>query len=88
MVKFSTEFLRLIYLWRFRCRQQQQKKKRRWWIHPIHGARKKEGAYYILIPQLMQDADKFFNFFRMNRTVFETLLSIIGPRFINFGLIE
>jgi hypothetical protein len=84
----SHNLLKIIICWRIhRRKKEQQLQKRRWWVHPIHSERKKKGTFKLLIPRLLEDSDKFFNFFRMDRNCFESLLKIVGPRFI-IGILD
>jgi hypothetical protein len=73
----------IILLLRRRSKRRQRTtiKRRRYWVHPIHQARKELGAYYKLLPQLVDDEEKFFNYMRMDRNSFQTLLQWIGPKY-------
>lgn len=64
-----------------RIKKNRAKKQKRWWVHPIHADRNKFGAFFTLYPQLITDPEKFFNFLRMDRTCFETLLKLIGAKY-------
>lgn len=73
----------LLLILLIRRRRRRNKQFRRWWVHPIFADQKKLGSFYTLYPQLIKDEQKFFNFIRMNKELFQLLLSWIAPRFIN-----
>ena len=53
-----------------------ERKRRRFWVHPM--LVKSEGEYNTLYPHLIDDEEKFFNYFRMPKGTFEYILSKIG----------
>ncbi|KAI1702391.1 putative nuclease HARBI1 [Ditylenchus destructor] len=71
---------KVLALYLLRRRLRLQPTKRRFWTHPIFANRKKFGAYYVLLPQLKADDDKFFNYFRMTRDCFDRLLQMLDAR--------
>ena len=58
-----------------------KEKRRRFWIHPILEKREEFGAFHTLVKnQLRGDEDKFFNYFRMQKTTFDKLLQILSQK--------
>ena len=58
-----------------------QKKERRFWVRKIYSERETKGEYCLLIKDLkLFDQEYFFRRFRMSPSVFELLLSMVGPR--------
>lgn len=58
-----------------------EKSKRRFWVHPILEQREEFGAFHSLIKtQLREDEDKFFNYFRMQKTTFDKLLQKVSEK--------
>lgn len=52
-------------------------KNRKHWVHPINSERHTSGHYVQLYKKLRQDPVQFFNYFRMNISSFDELLSYI-----------
>ncbi|KAF9413735.1 hypothetical protein HW555_008181 [Spodoptera exigua] len=53
----------------------EKKREVRFWIHPILEKREEYGAFHTLVKnQLREDEDKFYNYFRMQKTTFDNLL--------------
>ncbi|CAG4935951.1 unnamed protein product [Parnassius apollo] len=60
-----------------KSQEKENRKKRevRFWIHPILEKREEYGAFHTLVKnQLREDEDKFYNYFRMQKTTFDNLL--------------
>lgn len=57
--------------------KQQPSKKKRIWVHPDLINRRNEGAFYTLLPQLMDDEKKFYEYLHMNIDTFEMILKEI-----------
>ena len=53
------------------------KKRKRLWINHIVQKRNMEGTFRLLIPKLLTDEKQFHNFFRMNKSSFNFLLTLI-----------
>lgn len=58
-------------------KKKQPTKKKRIWVHPSLINRRNEGEFYTLLPQLMEDEKKFFEYFHMSIDTFEMILSEI-----------
>lgn len=54
-------------------------KKRKCWMSNFLSQRNTNGAYYVTVPKL-RDFNSFENYCRMNRSQFEELLTLIGPK--------
>lgn len=75
-MNFDEEALLLVLLLRKkRCR-----KRRSTWVHPILQSRGQYGMFHTLYPQLRDDGDKFFNYFRMSMTSFDELTNIVRQK--------
>ena len=58
-----------------------QKKERRFWVRKIYSERETKGEYCLPIKDLkLFDQEYFFRQFRMSPSIFELLLSMVGPR--------
>ncbi|XP_052744678.1 uncharacterized protein LOC128199398 isoform X3 [Bicyclus anynana] len=56
-------------------KENRKKKGSKVWIHPILEKREEYGAFHTLVKnQLREDEDKFYNYFRMQKTTFDNLL--------------
>ncbi|CAG4971629.1 unnamed protein product [Parnassius apollo] len=56
-------------------KENRKKREVRFWIHPILEKREEYGAFHTLVKnQLREDEDKFYNYFRMQKTTFDNLL--------------
>ncbi|MGL5028831.1 MAG: hypothetical protein ACRC6C_01750 [Wolbachia pipientis] len=53
-----------------------KKAKRKLWVHPLLSERVQKGLFHTLYDDL-QDDKKFFQFFRMSKSSFDELLSIL-----------
>ena len=53
-------------------------KNRHIWVHPINLRRREQGAYHNLVRQLYNDAERFVQYFRLNRERFSQVLHFIG----------
>lgn len=60
------------------CGEEQQRK-RRFAVHPMNVKRKKEGEFYTIYKELVDDEDRFFKYFRMSKYEFETIVTRITP---------
>lgn len=54
--------------------ERKRKRKARFWIHNINRKRLGFGEFHTLFPDLVEDDDKFFQYFRMTHEKFECLL--------------
>ena len=52
-------------------------KNRRFWVHPINKERNEKGIFVNLFPQLMNDPEKFHQYFRMSYDQFSYLHNLI-----------
>ncbi|KAL4720971.1 hypothetical protein ACJJTC_019231 [Scirpophaga incertulas] len=57
--------------------EENQKPTRRYWIHDTLKKRKTEGEYWTLYRHLVEDEEKFFQYFRMSTYQFNMLLQKI-----------
>ncbi len=55
-------------------------KKRRFAVHKLNRERHAKGAFHILVPTLLEDREKFFNYFRMYPEQYQHLLCSVKPR--------
>lgn len=53
--------------------------KRDHWVHPINLQRDSLGEYHHLIPQLLDDEDRYRSYYRMSPETFTTLMDILRP---------
>lgn len=67
-------------LYRRHKQQNKIKQKRRHWVHPLNLKRVNEGQSQVLFMTLRGHPEKFFRYFRMSITSFDTLVS----NFINY----
>lgn len=59
----------------YRKKKIEKKREVRFWIHPILEKREEYGAFHTLVKnQLRENEDKFYNYFRMQKTTFDNLL--------------
>ncbi|XP_059147843.1 uncharacterized protein LOC131953030 [Physella acuta] len=49
------------------------------WVNPIFAEREKCGEFHTLFPKLLEQPQKFYEYFRMNRDTFEYILNNIRP---------
>ena len=54
-------------------RRRKRRRNRLHWVHPIIQKREEFGAFYALFGELRNDANKFFNYFRMSVSSFDEL---------------
>lgn len=54
-----------------------EKNKKRKWVHEINLKRQEYGEFHHLFPDLLEDEQKFFNYFRMSSEKFYDLLKIL-----------
>jgi hypothetical protein len=64
-------------VWLLHKRNAKRKVNRKMWVHPINNARLGKGAFHVLSEEIKSDPNKFFNYYRMSATSFETLLNSI-----------
>ena len=57
----------------FLYRRRKRRRNRLHWVHPIIQKREEFGAFYKLFGELRNDANKFFNYFRMSVSSFDEL---------------
>jgi len=57
----------------FLYRRRKRRRNRLHWVHPIIQKREEFGAFYTLFGELRNDANKFFNYFRMSVSSFDEL---------------
>ena len=53
------------------------RRKKRKWVHEINVERKEFGEFHTLMPELRQDAKRFYIYFRMPSECFDEILSLI-----------
>jgi hypothetical protein len=54
-------------------RRRKRRRDRLHWVHPIIQKREQFGAFYTLFGELRDDANKFFNYFRMSVSSFDEM---------------
>ena len=65
---------------------QKQKKKRSVWVHELRKERKVQGHHDNLIKEMrLKDHTMHFNYFRMLPSMFDELLSLVGPSIVRKG---
>lgn len=69
----------VIALLLYRRRVKRKCKKRLIWVHEINQRREDVGAFYTLFPDLRNDDEKFFNYFRMSISSFDELHNRLKP---------
>jgi hypothetical protein len=52
---------------------EERRKKRKYWIYKVFRAREEEGEFHTLFGRLKDDRQKFFKYFRMSFSKFESL---------------
>lgn len=65
-----------------KCKTKEKMRNRSMWVHPSLIDRKTEGEYYTLYSHLVNDEDKFVQYFRMNTGTFEMILSRIEKKIL------
>jgi len=58
----------------------EHKKKKKMWIHNAWKSRTTEGEFFTLLPHLMDNETKFYEYFRMTQTTFYDLLMELEER--------
>ncbi|KAL4088886.1 hypothetical protein QTP88_023970 [Uroleucon formosanum] len=58
--------------------EEQKRHKRRKWVHEINSQRENLGEFNHLMPQLRNDAKRFFIYFRMTSNCFDEILNFIN----------
>lgn len=56
-----------------RSQVMQKSGKRRFWVHSAWNKRSAEGEYFTLLPHLLDDETKFYQYFRMSMSAFNLL---------------
>ena len=75
-----TKILLILLLICIRRRDQQAiRRPRRWWVHSINQKRNALGEFFHLIPELRDDDERHFQYFRMKKRQFDRLLAIVRP---------
>ena len=70
------EFMALLAL---KLKRRRRKKKRQYWVRPIFQRRREQGDYYNLLQELrLSDPHCHFQFLRMSKERFDSLLSKVG----------
>jgi len=54
-------------------RRRKRRRDKLHWVHPIIQKREEFGAFYTLFGELRDDANKFFNYFRMSVSAFDEM---------------
>lgn len=54
-----------------------KKKKRKYWVHPL--IRDRQHSCFVVARELSRDPDKFKDFFRMSKPLFDRLLELVNP---------
>lgn len=57
--------------------ERETRKKKRKWVHEINLKRQEYGEFHHLFPDLLEDEQKFFKYFRMSSEKFYDLLKIL-----------
>ncbi|XP_052745491.1 uncharacterized protein LOC128199532 isoform X2 [Bicyclus anynana] len=74
-MNFLTKKKIIVAYYIYRKKKIEKKREVRFWIHPILEKREEYGAFHTLVKnQLREDEDKFYNYFRMQKTTFDNLL--------------
>lgn len=66
----SDEVLMLHYYWRSRIQN-----RRKMWARQIFLDREQNGEFHQLVPQLLNDEEIFYSYYRMNKTTWTLLIS-------------
>lgn len=68
--------LALLYI----IRRKRNVRKRRFWVHPILQLKQQQGDWHNLVREMQLQNDKtYFNYMRMPPTMFDNILSRVGP---------
>lgn len=81
-VALRNKILRLYALYNVVVSREKATQRRQFWVRPIFTAERRflQGASDNLVREMeTEDAEKFVNYFRMDRGIFEHLLQLIGP---------
>ena len=77
LLLLKVRLINILLLRRRRIRLQKYRK--RFWIRKVYNEREEKGEYHLLVKELrLQDAEYFFQCFRMSPAIFEELLSLVG----------
>jgi hypothetical protein len=74
MMECGEEALLLLLLLR---RRKMRRKVRKFWVHPVLQNRTQGGHFYNSFSELRQYEDRFYNYFRMSISSFDTLANIL-----------
>jgi len=88
---FYIKLKKIAALYLLQRKRENKKIGRRYWVHPIFSIknRKRHGASDNLVKELyFYDDEKFINYFRMNVTIYDKLLNIVGPYIIKQNCIR
>ena len=58
-------------------RRSRRRRNRKMWMHLLTSERLTKGQYYTLMPQLREDKEKFFSYFRMSQDTFDSLHALL-----------
>ena len=58
-------------------RRRRRRKQRNMWIHPINSRRAQFGTFAHLFPDLLNNPDKFHDFFRIDKEKFKQLVELL-----------
>ena len=67
----------LLALLLYRRRLKRKRKTGLIWVHSINQRREEVGDFYTLFPELRNDEEKFFNYFRMSISSFDELHNLL-----------
>lgn len=59
-------------------RQRRRRRQQRIWVHEINAKRPEFGSFGHLFPDLVNNPEKFYDFFRMTTEQFKMLVELIG----------
>ena len=60
-------------------RQRRRRRRQRIWVHPINAIRPEFGSFGHLFPDLINNPEKFYEFFRMTTEQFKMLVELTEP---------
>lgn len=78
MSRFTTRELAIIAIAIEDEERSSRNNSRRFWVHKMLKARHAEGEFWQIQRHLSDDEEKFFIYFRMDRYLFNYILSFIG----------
>ncbi|CAL8343942.1 unnamed protein product [Arctogadus glacialis] len=80
MTPTRVRVLAIAYLY-WRNRQRWQRRRASCWTRQFLAKRLEFGAYHWLVQELrLGDGDAFKNFFRLPKLMFDSVLSVVGPK--------